>query len=87
MEQEESSPAFAYLFIPSLPSHLSHMLVASFETTAFAVAGITFWFFRIMIAIGFLYFLVMMWAGLLWRKKQLYHSRPFLLTLVVLQPL
>ena len=32
------------IFNPSLPTHLSHMLLASYETTAFAVAGISAYF-------------------------------------------
>ena len=32
------------IFNPSLPTHLSHMLLASYETSAFAVAGISAYF-------------------------------------------
>jgi cytochrome d ubiquinol oxidase subunit I len=32
------------IFNPSLPTHLSHMLLASYETAAFAVAGISAYF-------------------------------------------
>lgn len=32
------------IFNPSFPTHLSHMLLASYETAAFVVAGISAWF-------------------------------------------
>ena len=48
---------------------------------------ILFWTFRLMVAIGFLFLLVMLWAGVLWRWGNLYAHRPFLKTLVALQPL
>ncbi len=32
------------IFNPAFPTHLAHMLVASYETSAFAVAGISAWF-------------------------------------------
>jgi cytochrome d ubiquinol oxidase subunit I len=32
------------IFNPSFPTHLSHMLLAAYETAAFAVAGISAWF-------------------------------------------
>jgi cytochrome d ubiquinol oxidase subunit I len=50
-------------------------------------ALITFWSFRIMVAIGFLFAGIMIWALVLWRRKRLYASRRFLQTLVLLQPL
>jgi cytochrome d ubiquinol oxidase subunit I len=40
-----------------------------------------------MVAIGFIFLIVMVWAGVLWRRGNLYTHRPFLLTLVVIQPL
>lgn len=46
-----------------------------------------FWSFRIMIGIGTLYFLVMLWAVLLWRAGTLHRHRPFLKTLLVIHPL
>jgi cytochrome d ubiquinol oxidase subunit I len=48
---------------------------------------IVFWSFRLMAAIGFFYIFVMIWAGILWRKKRLFACRPFLLTLIAIQPL
>ncbi len=42
--------------------------------------------FRVMIAIGTLYFLVMIWAFFLWRKGTLYSYRPFLWTLLIIHP-
>jgi cytochrome d ubiquinol oxidase subunit I len=50
-------------------------------------APILFFTFRFMVAIGFIFFLVMVWAGVLWRRGKLYTHRPFLGTLVVIQPL
>jgi len=46
-----------------------------------------FWSFRFMAGIGFLFFFIMAWAGILWHKKRLFTSIPFLKTLVVIQPL
>jgi cytochrome bd ubiquinol oxidase subunit I len=48
---------------------------------------VVFWSFHLMVAIGFLYFGVMIWAGVLWKRKRLYENRPFLKTLVAIQPL
>jgi cytochrome d ubiquinol oxidase subunit I len=48
---------------------------------------IPFWAFRIMVAIGFLYLFIMMWAALLWKRKRLFSSRRFLRVLVAIQPL
>jgi cytochrome d ubiquinol oxidase subunit I len=48
---------------------------------------ILFWSFRLMVAIGFILFLVMIWAGLLWRRKSLFQNRLFLQTLIVVHPL
>jgi cytochrome d ubiquinol oxidase subunit I len=48
---------------------------------------ILFWTFRLMVAIGFLFLLVMLWAGVLWRRGRLYTHRPFLVILVAIQPL
>lgn len=46
-----------------------------------------FWAFRLMVAIGFLYLFIMGWAALLWKRKRLFGSRPFLWALVAIQPL
>lgn len=48
---------------------------------------VIFWTFRIMVAIGFLFLGVMLWAGWLWRKRRLFESRGFLIALVAVQPL
>jgi hypothetical protein len=48
---------------------------------------VLFWTFRLMVAIGFLFLLVMLWAGFLWRRGKVYAHRPFLGTLVAIQPL
>lgn len=46
-----------------------------------------FWSFRIMAGIGFLFLFVMLWAGFLWKRGRLFHNRPFLWTIVSVQPL
>ena len=48
---------------------------------------ILFWAFRLMVAIGFTLFFVMVWAALLWRKGSLFDHRPFLWTLLIVHPL
>jgi cytochrome d ubiquinol oxidase subunit I len=48
---------------------------------------ILFWAFRVMVAIGFLYLFIMLWAALLWKRKRLFLSRRFLWALVAIQPL
>jgi cytochrome d ubiquinol oxidase subunit I len=48
---------------------------------------ITFFTFRVMAGIGFVFLFVMIWAFFLWRKKRLFKSRAFLMTLVAIQPL
>ena len=41
--------------------------------------------FRLMVAIGFLFLFVMIWAAVLWKRKRLFTQRAFLWTLVVIQ--
>ncbi|HME42530.1 MAG TPA: cytochrome ubiquinol oxidase subunit I [Syntrophorhabdales bacterium] len=48
---------------------------------------VVYWAFRLMAGIGFTFLFVMLWAALLWRRRQLFQSRPFLRTLVAIQPL
>jgi cytochrome d ubiquinol oxidase subunit I len=48
---------------------------------------VLFWSFRLMVAIGFILFFVMIWAAILWHKRRLYEHRPFLWTLLILHPL
>ncbi|MFZ1986849.1 MAG: cytochrome ubiquinol oxidase subunit I, partial [Desulfatitalea sp.] len=48
---------------------------------------VTFWTFRIMVAIGFLFFGMMLWAGHLWWRHRLFDTPLFLKALVVIQPL
>jgi cytochrome bd ubiquinol oxidase subunit I len=48
---------------------------------------VTFWTFRIMVAIGFLFLGVMIWAAVLWWRRKLFDSPLFLKTLVAIQPL
>ena len=43
--------------------------------------------FRVMVAIGFIFLMVMAWAFFLWRKGTLYEYRPFLWTLLIIHPL
>ncbi len=50
-------------------------------------ALITYWTFRIMVAIGFLFFFVMLWGLFLWWRKQILDSPAFLKTLVAIQPI
>ncbi len=47
---------------------------------------VTFWTFRIMVGIGFLFFVLMLWAGHLWLRRRLFDSPMFLKALVVVQP-
>ncbi len=48
---------------------------------------ILFWTFRLMVAIGTIYFLIMLWAAYLWRKRKVFETRRFLQALVAVQPL
>lgn len=48
---------------------------------------VTFWTFRIMVGIGFLFFGVMLWAGYLWWRRRLLDTPLFLRVLVAIQPL
>jgi len=48
---------------------------------------VIFWTFRVMAGIGFLFLLIMIWAAVLWKRRSLYESRPFLRVLVAVQPL
>jgi cytochrome d ubiquinol oxidase subunit I len=50
-------------------------------------AAVLFWTFRFMVAIGTIFLLIMIWAAVLWRKGRLFESRPFLRSLVAIQPL
>lgn len=48
---------------------------------------VTFFTFRVMVGIGFLFFFVMLWAAWLWWRGRLYDHPWFLKTLVVIHPL
>jgi cytochrome d ubiquinol oxidase subunit I len=50
-------------------------------------AAVTFWSFRIMVGIGFLFMAVMIWAGYLTVRKRLFDTPLFYKTLVAVQPL
>jgi cytochrome d ubiquinol oxidase subunit I len=50
-------------------------------------AAILFWTFRLMVAIGTIFLLIMIWAAALWRKGKLFETRLFLCALVAIQPL
>jgi cytochrome bd ubiquinol oxidase subunit I len=91
MEQERNS------FEISIPNGTSLLVTHRIEGRVLGLkefppadrpnSSVIFWTFRIMAAIGFLYFLVVIWTALLWAKGRLYESRPFLLCLVLIQPL
>jgi cytochrome bd ubiquinol oxidase subunit I len=49
--------------------------------------SILFWSFRFMVAAGFLFLLIMLWAAVLRYRERLYLCRPFLWTLVIAHPL
>jgi cytochrome d ubiquinol oxidase subunit I len=48
---------------------------------------ILFWSFRLMVAIGFILFFIMIWAGILALQGRIYESRSFLWTLLIAHPL
>ena len=50
-------------------------------------APVLFWTFRVMVAIGFIFLLVMIWAAVLWRTGKIFQNRGFLRALVAIQPL
>jgi cytochrome d ubiquinol oxidase subunit I len=50
-------------------------------------ALITYWSFRIMVGIGFLFIGVMIWAAILAFRKRVYESTRFLKTLIFIQPM
>ena len=50
-------------------------------------AAILFWSFRLMVAIGTIFLLIMIWAAVLWRKGKLFETRLFLRALVAISPL
>ena len=85
------------LFQVSIPDALSLLVTHSARGTVRGLKEfpredrpnslILFWAFRIMAGIGFLFFFVMIWAAALWKRGRLFEYRPFLWTLVALQPL
>ncbi len=48
---------------------------------------VNFWTFRIMVAIGFIFLGVMLWAGILLLRRKLFDNRLFLKVLIAIQPL
>jgi cytochrome d ubiquinol oxidase subunit I len=48
---------------------------------------VLFWSFRLMVAIGFLFLLLMAWAFIQWLRGKVYEDRSFLWTLLILHPL
>lgn len=50
-------------------------------------AAILFWSFRLMVAIGTIFLLIMIWAAVLWRKGKLFETRLFLRALVAVSSL
>jgi len=85
------------LFELNIPNGLSLLVTHSFDGRVPGLKEfprndrpnvfILFWSFRLMVAIGFILFFVMVWAAVLWRRGHLYNHRPFLRTLLVLHPL
>ncbi|MFB3885258.1 MAG: cytochrome ubiquinol oxidase subunit I [Thermodesulfobacteriota bacterium] len=81
----------------SIPNVLSLLATQSFEGRVRGLKEfppkdrpnvfILFWSFRIMVAIGFAFLLLMVWALILWLRGRLYEDRPFLWTLFILHPL
>ncbi len=91
MEREKNS------FAVDIPNGLSLLVTHSFNGQVLGLKEfprqdrpnvfILFWSFRLMVAIGFILFFIMLWAAVLWRRDRLYENRPFLWTLFVLHPL
>jgi len=85
------------LFELSVPSLLSLLVTHSSQGQVLGLkefprkdrpnVPILFWSFRLMVAIGFILFFVMVWAFILWLKRRLYDTRLFLWTLLILHPL
>lgn len=48
---------------------------------------ITFWTFRIMAGIGFVFVAIMIWAAILWKRKRIFESGAFLKSLIAVQPI
>jgi len=81
----------------AVPNLLSLLITRTFEGKVTGLKAfppedrpnvpILFWAFRVMVAIGFLYLFIMLWAALLWKRKRLFSSRRFLWVLVAMQPL
>jgi cytochrome d ubiquinol oxidase subunit I len=84
-------------FAVSIPNALSILITHSLEGQIQGLKEfpkedrpnvlVTFWTFRGMVAIGFLFLLVMIWAAVLWWRKRSFESPLFLKTLVAVQPL
>jgi cytochrome d ubiquinol oxidase subunit I len=84
-------------FAVDIPNGLSLLVTHSFSGQVLGLKEfprqdrpnvfILFWSFRLMVAIGFILFFIMLWAAVLCRRGRLYESRPFLWTLFVLHPL
>jgi cytochrome d ubiquinol oxidase subunit I len=85
------------LFELNIPNGLSLLVTHSFDGRVQGLKEfprndrpnifILFWSFRLMVAIGYILFFMMVWAAVLWRRGRLYNHRPFLRTLLVLHPL
>jgi len=91
MEEERN------LFEISIPNGLSLLVTHSLEGRVPGLKEvpredrpnvvILFWSFRLMVAVGFILFLIMVWAAVLLRRGRLYKHRSFLWTLVIAHPL
>jgi cytochrome d ubiquinol oxidase subunit I len=85
------------LFELNIPNGLSLLVTHSFDGRVQGLKEfprndrpnvfILFWSFRLMVAIGYILFFMMVWAAVLWRRGRLYNHSPFLRTLLVLHPL
>jgi cytochrome d ubiquinol oxidase subunit I len=85
------------LFEVSIPSGLSLLVTSSLRGQVPGLKEIArenrpnvfilFWSFRLMVAIGFILFLMMAWAFFLWLRGRLFEDRLFLWALFVLHPL
>jgi cytochrome d ubiquinol oxidase subunit I len=81
----------------TIPNGLSLLVTQSFNGTVLGLkefpsrnrpnVPVLFWAFRGMVAIGFIFGLIVLWAAILWRKKTVFRNRNFLWTLLIIHPL
>ncbi len=85
------------LFAIDIPNGLSLLVTHTFHGKVLGLkefpkkdrpdVPVLFWSFRLMVAIGFIFLFVMIWAAVLWWRGRLYESRPFLRALWIIHPL